>query len=184
MVTCLTSKTGGPRHLAWASRQDKNLLDAYVICSLTRTLLNFEVEISSGHRFTPRGQPRSIEPRKALERESLEGSEVLISPDGRFVITSTTQTSSNLTFLPDNILTSFPRNPQTGSLSSEVTVIPTGGSVPRQFALDPTGSLIAVGHQGTDEVMIFERDLETGNAQPIAKVPSERASFAVWRSIH
>ncbi|EGG03845.1 uncharacterized protein MELLADRAFT_65329 [Melampsora larici-populina 98AG31] len=172
----------GPRHLAWGPRADGKL-DAYVICSLTRVLLTFEVDIASGHNFTLKGTPLSTEPAAPLNSTTLEGSEILLSPDGRFVVTSTTQTSRDEADLPDNLLVSFARDLNTGLLDSNPIRIPTGGRVPRQFAFDPTGQLIAVAQQGAENVVVFERDVKSGEAKMVTQVPAEKASFAMWRSV-
>lgn len=172
----------GPRHLTWGPRADGAKLDAYVICSLTRVLLTFEVDIASGYKFTSKGQSLSTEPTHPLNRTTLEGSEILLSPDGRFVVTSTTQTSSDPAHLPDNLLLSFPRDLKTGILGSTAIRTPTGGRVPRQFAFDPTGQLIAVAQQGAENVLVLQRDVQTSEAKIVAQAPAERASFAVWRT--
>ncbi|KAH9811584.1 Lactonase, 7-bladed beta-propeller-domain-containing protein [Melampsora americana] len=172
----------GPRHLAWGPRADAKL-DAYVICSLTRVLLTFEVDITSDYKFTLKGKSLSTEPIKPLNSTTLEGSEILLSPDGRFVVTSTTQTSHDEAHLPDNLLVSFARDLKTGLLDSKPIRIPTGGRVPRQFSFDPTGQLIAVAQQGAGNVVVFERNVKTGEAKMVTQVPAEKASFAMWRSV-
>lgn len=172
----------GPRHFAWGPRAEGKL-DAYVICTLTRVLLTFEVDINDGYNFTPKGTPLSTEPVQPLNSTTLEGSEILLSPDGRFVVTSTTQTSKDEADLPDNLLVSFARDLNTGLLDSNPIRIPTGGRVPRQFAFDPTGQLIAVAQQGAGNVVVFERDVNTGEAKMVAQVPAEKASFAMWRNV-
>ncbi|KAH9811585.1 Lactonase, 7-bladed beta-propeller-domain-containing protein [Melampsora americana] len=172
----------GPRHLAWSPRVNGKL-DAYVICSLTRILLTFDVDIPNDYNFTLKGIPLSTEPINPLNSTTLEGSEIVLSPDNRFVITSTTQTSSDPNLLSDNLLVSFPRDLKTGILNSNPIRTPTGGRVPRQFELDPTGQLIAVAQQGASNVLILQRDLQTGQSQIINRFPVERASFAMWRSL-
>lgn len=174
---------GGPRHLAWGSRKSSDQLDAYVICSLTRQLLSFEVDMTQDFNFNPQGTPLSTEPTQAHNQTSLEGSEVLISPDGRFVVTSTTQTSRKAADVDDNLLVSFPRDTLTGLLTDQPTLIRAGGRVPRQFAFDPSGELMAVALQGADSVAVFERDLQTGSAVFLTQANVERASYATWRSL-
>ncbi|MDT4877380.1 6-phosphogluconolactonase [compost metagenome] len=39
---------------------------------------------------------------------------------------------------------------------------PAGGKVPRNFAVSPDGKYILVANQDTDNVVIFERNPETG----------------------
>jgi 6-phosphogluconolactonase len=38
----------------------------------------------------------------------------------------------------------------------------TLGKGPRDFAIDPTGNYLLVGHQYTNDIVIFKRDIATG----------------------
>lgn len=40
--------------------------------------------------------------------------------------------------------------------------IPTGGKMPRNFAITPDGQYLFVGHQTTDNIVIFKRNIQTG----------------------
>ena len=40
--------------------------------------------------------------------------------------------------------------------------IHTGGKVPRNFAITPDGQYVFVGHQSTDNIVIFKRNIQTG----------------------
>lgn len=40
--------------------------------------------------------------------------------------------------------------------------IPTGGKMPRNFAITPDGQYLFVGHQSTDNIVIFKRNIQTG----------------------
>ena len=40
--------------------------------------------------------------------------------------------------------------------------IPTGGKMPRNFAITPDGQYVFVGHQSTDNIVIFKRNIQTG----------------------
>ncbi|ADQ79151.1 3-carboxymuconate cyclase-like protein [Paludibacter propionicigenes WB4] len=40
--------------------------------------------------------------------------------------------------------------------------IPTGGKMPRNFAITPDGQYVFVGHQTTDNIVIFKRNIQTG----------------------
>ncbi len=51
--------------------------------------------------------------------------------------------------------------PQSGKASFQETN-PTGGAVPRDIAFDPSGSILAVANQESDEVALFRQDPETG----------------------
>lgn len=45
---------------------------------------------------------------------------------------------------------------------SLVQVSPSGGYLPRQFSLNRAGDRVAVGHQGSSTVVVWERDVESG----------------------
>ena len=46
---------------------------------------------------------------------------------------------------------------------SLVQVSCSGGYLPRQFSLNRGGTKVAVGHQGSGTVVVWERDVESGN---------------------
>lgn len=46
---------------------------------------------------------------------------------------------------------------------SLVQVSSSGGYLPRQFSLNRGGTKVAVGHQGSGTVVVWERDVESGN---------------------
>lgn len=97
------------------------------------------------------------------------------------MISSTCQTSKNAAALDDNVLVSYRRDPATGKLGKDAIRVKTGARVPRHFNLDGTGLLIAVAHQGGDEVTIFERDAKTGAAMRLTNGTVQNAAYAVWR---
>jgi 6-phosphogluconolactonase (cycloisomerase 2 family) len=43
-----------------------------------------------------------------------------------------------------------------------VQVAPSGGYLPRQFSLNRAGDKVAVGHQGSGTVVVWERDIDSG----------------------
>lgn len=43
-----------------------------------------------------------------------------------------------------------------------VQIAPSGGYLPRQFSLNKAGDKVAVGHQGNSTVVIWERNIESG----------------------
>jgi 6-phosphogluconolactonase len=44
--------------------------------------------------------------------------------------------------------------------------VPTQGKTPRNFAIDPTGTLLLVANQGSDSIVTFRIDGKTGKLQP------------------
>jgi 6-phosphogluconolactonase (cycloisomerase 2 family) len=53
-------------------------------------------------------------------------------------------------------------NGTSGELEFQQTVA-AGGIGPRQFSINSSGTLVAVGLQGSGKVVILERDVETGS---------------------
>ena len=52
---------------------------------------------------------------------------------------------------------------------------PTGGKTPRHFGLDPTGTLLAMGNQGSDSIVLARIDPATGaltSSPRVASAPS------------
>ena len=51
-----------------------------------------------------------------------------------------------------------------------VQLWPSGGSYPRQYSFDSTGSLLAVGNQYSQNVVVLQRDVATGLiGEPVAR---------------
>ena len=92
-------------------------------------------------------------------------SEIALSPDQRFVVVSSRQHSFNLSPLyqeeDSDSLSTF-RILNDGKLEL-VQVKPSGGYLPRQFSINRRGDKVAVGHQVNGTVVIWNRDVKTGN---------------------
>lgn len=82
--------------------------------------------------------------------------EIRISADGRFVYVSNRGHDSIAVFAVD---------PSKGSLK-RVQVSKVGGLVPRNFALDPSGRMLLVGHQNSHTISSFIVDQKTGLLSP------------------
>ena len=55
------------------------------------------------------------------------------------------------------------------------TRVPTGGSTPRHFSIEPTGRFLFVGNQGSGTVIVMKVDATTGVPAPVGtplSVPS------------
>ena len=50
-----------------------------------------------------------------------------------------------------------------------VGITPTGGRIPRDFALTPDGGLLIVGNQESDELVVFKVDAESGSLKEISR---------------
>jgi 6-phosphogluconolactonase (cycloisomerase 2 family) len=104
---------------------------------------------------------------------------VLISPDNRFLIVSNRNSTlfslpnpdtTNSTQIPADTLTTFELQ-HDGSLVF-VQAWPSGGLYPRQFSINPSGTLIAVGNQLSANVALLSRNPATGLiGEPLARIP-------------
>lgn len=83
----------------------------------------------------------------------LDGAEILVSSDGKFLYTSQRG--------DQNAITIFSIDKESGKLS-KIGYQPTTGKGPRNFTIDPTGNYLLVAHQNSDNIIIFKRDKETG----------------------
>ena len=82
----------------------------------------------------------------------IDGADIHVSPDGKFLYeTNRGDANSISTF---SILT--------GGKLKFVETVSTLGKGPRNFSIDPTGNFLLVGHQYTNDVVIFKRDKTTG----------------------
>jgi len=79
--------------------------------------------------------------------------DIHVSPDGKFLYASNRGES--------NTIAIFSINPATGKLTSK-DFVSTQGKTPRNFNFDPSGRFLLVANQGSDEIVIFKRDVKTG----------------------
>jgi len=87
------------------------------------------------------------------------GADIHISPDGKFLYASNRGSENKITIFAignDGRLT------VKGYQS-------TLGKGPRNFVIDPTGKYLLVGHQYTNDIVIFERNIETGALKDTGK---------------
>ncbi len=93
------------------------------------------------------------------------GADVHVRPDGRFLYTSNRG---------DNSLAVFSIAPADGRLAL-VQHVSTQGKTPRNFALDPSGRVLLVANQNSDNVFTYTVDKQTGKLTATGKsvsVPS------------
>ncbi len=132
----------GPRHLAFHPRGDR----AYVINELDSTVTAFGYNDGT------------LQPRQTIGTlpQDFEGesycADIHVSSDGRFVYGSNRGHDSIVVFAVDA---------DTGRLEV-VQHVSTGGSWPRNFAIDPTGRFLLVANQRSDDIFVFNIDGGTG----------------------
>lgn len=94
--------------------------------------------------------------------------EIAVSPDGKFLYESNRRNIGDDKFGPDTIGI-FAIDPDKGTLT--VVDQPLSGAImPRNFAIDPTGSYFLVAHQYSNDVIVFKIDPATGK---LAKTGNE-----------
>ncbi|CAM1511482.1 Fc.00g089950.m01.CDS01 [Cosmosporella sp. VM-42] len=164
----------GPRHLSFAVAKERTFM--YVVTELANTVVGYEVLYEGeGHHtkmtFDQVWSSGIHGGRKAVP-EGAAASEIIISPDSKFLIIASrnesTFTIPNLdatnnthASIPSDPLINFAIEPDTGHLAL-LQEVPCGGSGPRQFSMNKAGTLVAIGLQDDGRVVILERDAGTG----------------------
>ncbi len=93
--------------------------------------------------------------------------EIQIAPNGRFLYQSNRRLSSDNVRGPDTIGV-FAIDPSNGTLTF-VEQTPTGGIMPRSFAIDPTGSYLLAANELTNNIVVFRIDPITGKLAKTGK---------------
>jgi len=91
---------------------------------------------------------------------SSDSAEIAIHPNGKFLYESNRRFRGPNLWGPDTIGV-FAINPEKGTLS-EVEQVPPGGTMPRNFGIDPTGSYLFSANELTGNVVLFRVDSNTG----------------------
>ncbi len=95
---------------------------------------------------------------------SNDSAEIAIHPNGKFLYESNRRSRGGSLWGPDSIGV-FSIDPVKGTLR-EVEQVPPGGTMPRNFALDPTGSYLFSANELTGNVLLFRIDAKTGRLAP------------------
>ena len=86
--------------------------------------------------------------------------EIEIHPSGRFLYESNRRTQGETVRGPDTIGV-FAIDQKNGTLSRVEEVL-SGGTMPRNFALDPTGNYLLSANQLSNNIVVFKIDSSTG----------------------
>lgn len=138
----------GPRHF----KIHPNGKLAYSVGEMSNTIVGFRVNKKTGALST-------IERLNMLPegfKDVSYASDVHFSPDGKFIYASNRGHES---------LVIYSVNAKSGKLTL-VGHEPTGGKHPRNFMMDRKGEFVLVGNMNTDNVVVFNRDKETGKLKP------------------
>jgi 6-phosphogluconolactonase len=133
----------GPRHGVFHPQ----LNAAYIVHELDYTI---DVLTYPGPGRFYRQQTVSTLPQGVLAPNSTTAA-IKLSPDARYLYASNRGHDSIAVY----------RVNTEGTLTP-VDVLPCGGKTPRDFAIDPTGSLLLVCNQDSDTLVVFRIDRETG----------------------
>jgi 6-phosphogluconolactonase len=144
-----TTPGTGPRHLAFSP----NGKFAYLSHEFNGSITAFTYADGNLHKIQEIGTVAKDFSGK------IDGADIHVSPDGRFVYETNRGDA--------NTISTFAIQPD-GKLSF-VATISTMGKGPRNFVIDPTGKYLLVGHQYTNDVVIFERNKKTGTLKDIGK---------------
>ncbi|MGB5928034.1 MAG: beta-propeller fold lactonase family protein, partial [Cyclobacteriaceae bacterium] len=82
-----------------------------------------------------------------------QGSEVRITPDGRFIYVTNRGDADTISAFKIN---------DDGSLSP-ISLVKSGGDTPRNFVVSPNGQYVVVGHQDSHDIHCFHRDTTDGS---------------------
>ncbi|MFI0490260.1 lactonase family protein, partial [Flavobacterium sp.] len=132
----------GPRHLTFS----KDGKFVYVLQELDGTLTRF----SYANGILKKVFETTIESKEF--KGDIGSADIHLSPDGKFLYATDRGTANDISTY--KIL-------KQGKLKW-VGRVSTLGKGPRNFAIDPTGNFLLVGHQYTNEIVIFKRDKTTG----------------------
>jgi len=137
----LSVKPGsGPRHATF-SKDGKRL---YVLHEIDGTLSALSMK---------NGKLSLIQETSVMRKNvAAAAADIHLSPDGKYLYATNRA--------PSNDITCF-SVAMDGKLEFKQQ-IPTGGNGPRNFAITPDGKYVFVGHQLTDNIVIFKRDQKTG----------------------
>jgi 6-phosphogluconolactonase len=132
----------GPRHIIF----DKEGKYAYLIQEMHGDVTAFS--------YT-NGTLKKIQETSVVDKDfkgESGGSDIQLSADGKFLYISNRGTA--------NTITTFAVG-KDGQLTKKGQVS-TAGDAPRAFTIDPSGDWLLVGHQKTNDIVIFKRNQRTG----------------------
>jgi len=143
----------GPRH--FALRPDGRF--AYVVSEMKGTVTVFANDATTGTLHPV--QTISTLPKDF--KGEIEDAEIEIHPSGKFLYASNRGDGNSIAV--------FAIDAAKGTLTP-IEIAPTQGKTPRSFEIDPTGTLLFVANQQSNNIVIFRMDDKTGKLTPTGKV--------------
>lgn len=150
---------GGPRHFTF----DPAGKFGYQISEMSGLLNVFAWDPTNGTLTNVQEIPTQP---SGLDRTN-HSAEIEVDPKGRFLYESNRRTKGETIRGPDTIGV-FQIDQATGKLT-QVQESLTGGTMPRNFAIDPTGKLLLAANQLTNNIVLYKIDPDTGKLSPAAK---------------
>ncbi len=120
------------------------IVDAFAWDAAKGTLTNLQSAHTTPHDFAGDNHSAEIE----------------VSPDGKFLYESNRRNTGDTGWGPDTIGI-FAIDPEKGTLSLVDQAL-SGGIMPRNFGIDPTGSYLLAANQVSNTVVVFKIDNATG----------------------
>jgi 6-phosphogluconolactonase len=136
----------GPRHFAL----HPNGKFAYVLSEMKGTV----TVLQSGDKAGVFHSIQTISTLPANFKGAIEDAEIEVHPSGKFLYASNRGDGNSIAV--------FAIDPAKGTLTL-VEYASTQGKTPRSFAIDPTGTLLFVANQKSDNIVIFHIDAKTGH---------------------
>ena len=139
----------GPRHLTFS----KDGRFVYVLQELDGALITFSFN---------NGILKKVSETTIIAKEykgEIRSADIHLSPDGKFLYATNRGEMGEISIF---------KTIKNGALEL-VNRISTLGKGPRNFAIDPTGNFLLVGHQYTNEVVVFKRNKTTGSLTDTGK---------------
>jgi 6-phosphogluconolactonase len=137
----------GPRHFAWHPDGKR----AFVINELDSTMCSCDYDGNRG--VLTRRQTVSTLPQDFKDDNTT--AEVVVHPSGKFVYASNRGMDTIAGFVID----------PAGMLRIDGHT-PSGGRTPRNFNIDPTGAYLIAANQGSNNLVVFRIDQQTGHLSP------------------
>lgn len=135
----------GPRHIAFHPFHPW----AYTLCELSGTIESYTIDNTNGalNRYD------TISTLPAGVTAAAASADIHITPDGKYLYASNRGSNNNIAMYSID------------QISGKLTLLghqPTGGTTPRSFAIDKTGSFLIVACQDNSKVITFRINKSTG----------------------
>jgi 6-phosphogluconolactonase len=139
----------GPRHLIFS----KNGKYVYLLQELDGTITSFSYADGILHKVS---ETTVVAPDF---KGDIGAADIHISPDGKFLYATNRGTANDISAFK------ISRNGKLKFVQRTSTL----GKGPRNFTIDPTGNFLLVGHQYTNDIVIFKRNEKTGSLTDTGK---------------